>query len=82
MQRLNFKAGSPRILEYPRNVLEFKRVLENYNCPGKVSWKMSKQDQIMISGSETLPENVGHLWSKAWYDYSTVELCQSTDCRL
>jgi len=53
--------GPNRFLECPGKLplswkcpgIEVSRnVLENYNCPGKVSLKMGKQDQIMISGSD------------------------------
>ena len=55
------------------------KVEKNHPSPGKVSWKMGKQDQIMVSGSDN---PVSHLLSKAWYDCSTDELYQSTDCGL
>jgi len=51
------------VLECRGNVLEFKSVLENYNCLGKVSWKMGKEarkwvNRIKLSsqGVTTLPD--------------------------
>jgi|SRR6218665_1593252 len=79
--------GSPRVLECPGKspVLEMSwnskvswNVLENYNCPGKVSWKMARSMNPKALKDVTTAQKLTCIDLKKtesrWYDCSTDEL--------